>query len=185
MFYCIVAMGGHTASQRDRSTIIVTLVVWIGNTYFATRVFFLPYASFGLQVLSLPASVCLSVRPSVCVCGKNVVLPVQESPSHDRLIFIMETPYWKDRLYIETGSSWWFIMEYWALYWCFHEMYMLFVDQNNKFCNSLMSEAPVVPNPGVKCVFQPQLPLLLTGPILNRYWVRKWLMVPQHQAITW
>ena len=31
-------------------------------------------ASFGLRVLSLPASVCLCVRPSVCVCGKHLLV---------------------------------------------------------------------------------------------------------------
>ena len=35
---------------------------------------FLPEASFGLRVLSLPASVCLCVRPSVCVCGKHLLV---------------------------------------------------------------------------------------------------------------
>ena len=40
-----------------------------------TRSFdFLPEASFGLRVLSLPASVCLCVRPSVCVCGKHLLV---------------------------------------------------------------------------------------------------------------
>ena len=37
---------------------------------------FLPEASFGLRVLSLPASVCLCVRPSVCVCGKHLLVCV-------------------------------------------------------------------------------------------------------------
>ena len=37
---------------------------------------FLPEASFGLRVLSLPASVCPSVRPSVCVCGKHLLVRV-------------------------------------------------------------------------------------------------------------
>ena len=35
---------------------------------------FLPKASFGLRVLSLPASVCLCVRPSVCVFGKHLLV---------------------------------------------------------------------------------------------------------------
>ena len=35
---------------------------------------FLPEASFGLWVLSLPASVCLCVRPSVCVCAKHLLV---------------------------------------------------------------------------------------------------------------
>ena len=35
---------------------------------------FLPEASFGLRVLSLPASVCLCIRPSVCVCGKHLLV---------------------------------------------------------------------------------------------------------------
>ena len=40
-----------------------------------TRSFdFLPEASFGLRVLSLPASVCLCVRPTVCVCGKHLLV---------------------------------------------------------------------------------------------------------------
>ena len=34
----------------------------------------LPESSFGLRVLSLPASVCLCVRPSVCVCGKHLLV---------------------------------------------------------------------------------------------------------------
>ena len=34
---------------------------------------FLPEASFGLQVLSLPASVCVSIRPSVRVCGTHLI----------------------------------------------------------------------------------------------------------------
>ena len=35
---------------------------------------FLPKASFGLRVLSLPESVCLCVRPSVCVFGKHLLV---------------------------------------------------------------------------------------------------------------
>ena len=35
---------------------------------------FLPEASFGLRVLSLPASVCVSVRPSVRVCGNHLLV---------------------------------------------------------------------------------------------------------------
>ena len=35
---------------------------------------FLPDASFGLRVLSLPASVCLCVRLSVCVCVKHLLV---------------------------------------------------------------------------------------------------------------
>ena len=34
----------------------------------------LPEASFGLRVLSLPASVCVSVRPSVRVCGNHLLV---------------------------------------------------------------------------------------------------------------
>ena len=37
-------------------------------------IFFLPKASFGLRVLSLPASVCLCVHPSVCMCGKQLLV---------------------------------------------------------------------------------------------------------------
>ena len=35
---------------------------------------FLPEASFGLRVLSLPASVCVSVRPFVRVCGNHLLV---------------------------------------------------------------------------------------------------------------
>ena len=52
-----------------------------GQNSYATTVFsrvlydtFSPEASFGLRVLSLPASVCLCVRPSVYVCRKHLLV---------------------------------------------------------------------------------------------------------------
>ena len=42
-------------------------IVWV-NTLIVSCSEFLPEASFGLRVLSLPASVCLCVRVSMCVC---------------------------------------------------------------------------------------------------------------------
>ena len=49
---------------------------WVSYYYYFVRSCqsFLPEASFGLRVLSLPASVCLCVCPSVCVCGKYLLV---------------------------------------------------------------------------------------------------------------
>ena len=50
------------------------------KSYGAVRFFFLPEASFGLRVLSLPASVCVCVCLFVCqslVCPRNNSGPVQ------------------------------------------------------------------------------------------------------------
>ena len=56
-FLCVIEPGQHTQNKSDRSAFIIA---------------FLPEASFGLQVLSLLASVCVCV----CVCGNHELVRV-------------------------------------------------------------------------------------------------------------
>ena len=51
-----------------------SILNFYGNTWLKMLAFFLPEASFGLRVLSLPASVCVSVRPTVRVCGNHLLV---------------------------------------------------------------------------------------------------------------
>ena len=68
--YCLRVVG----KCFSRSKMTLTLVNLSSEYRSLLFVCFLPEANFGIRVLSLPASVCASVRPSVRVCDNHLLV---------------------------------------------------------------------------------------------------------------
>ena len=57
---------GNVSILKFVFCVVLCIYIFLPVLFWHVTLQFLPEASFGLRVLSLPASVCVSVRPSVC-----------------------------------------------------------------------------------------------------------------------